>query len=122
MAFAVLAAILATVGLYGVTVRAVARRAREIGIRVALGATPSRATSLLMSDTLGGVLIGLAFGIPLAVFAGERLSPYLFRTVPTDPVSFGVVAALLAGVALIASGLPARRASRSNPASVLSAD
>ena len=121
-AFAVLAAILATVGLYGVTVRAVARRSREIGIRVALGATPSRATRLLMSDTLGGVLIGLAFGIPLAVFAGQRLSPYLFRIVPNDPGSFGVVAALLVGVALIASGLPARRASRSNPASVLNAN
>jgi ABC-type antimicrobial peptide transport system permease subunit len=75
-----------------------------------------------MSDTLGGVLIGLAFGIPLAVFAGQRLSPYLFRIVPSDPVSFGVVSALLVGVALIASGLPARRAGRSNPASVLSAD
>jgi putative ABC transport system permease protein len=121
-AFAVLAAILAAVGLYGVTVRAVARRTREIGIRVALGATPSRATRLLMADTLGGVLIGLAFGIPLALFAGQRLSPYLFRIVPSDPVSFGLVGVLLAAVAVIAGGLPARRAGRSNPASVLNAE
>lgn len=121
-AFAALAAILATIGLYGVTVRAVARRTREIGIRVALGATPSRATSILMSDTLGGVLIGLAFGIPVALLAAGRLSPYLFHTMPSDPVSFVLVALLLAGVAVIASGLPARRASRSNPASVLKGD
>ena len=121
-AFAALAAILATVGLYGVTVRAVARRTREIGIRVALGATPSRATSILMSDTLGGALVGLAFGVPLALLAAGRLSPYLFHIVPTDPLSFALVALLLVAVAVLASGLPARRASQSNPASVLKAD
>ena len=121
-AFAILAALLATVGLYGVTVRSVARRTREIGIRVALGSTPSRATRLLMSDTLGGVLIGLALGIPLATFAAQRLGPFLFRVGPLDPLSFGVATSLLVGVALIASGLPARKAGRSNPASVLSAE
>lgn len=121
-AFAILAAILATVGLYGVTVRSVARRTREIGIRVALGATPTRATRLLMSDTLGGVVIGLLLGIPLAIVAARRLTPFLFRVVAVDPLSFGVVTSLLVGVAVIASGIPARKAGRSNPASVLSAE
>jgi len=121
-AFALLAAILATVGLYGVTVRAVSRRTREIGIRVALGATPSHATSILMSDTLKGVLLGLAFGIPLALIAGQRLAPYLFQVMPSDPLSFRLVAILLVAVAVIASGLPARRASRSNPATVLNSE
>ena len=121
-AFAALAAILATVGLYGVTMRAVARRTREIGIRVALGATPSRATRILMSDTLVGVFFGLSFGVPLALLAARRLSPYLFHVVPNDPLSFGLVALLLAGVAVVASGLPARRASRSNPAIVLKSE
>jgi putative ABC transport system permease protein len=121
-AFATLAAVLATVGLYGVTVRAVSRRTREIGIRVALGATPSHATSILMSDTLKGVLLGLAFGIPLALIAGQRLAPYLFQVMPSDPLSFGLVAILLVAVAVIASGLPARRASRSNPATVLNSE
>jgi putative ABC transport system permease protein len=122
VAFAMLAAILATVGLYGVTARAVARRTREIGIRVALGATPIRAARLLMSDTLGGVLIGLAAGVPLSLLAGQRLSPFLFHVSSVDPVSFASVTTLLVGVAIIASGLPARRAGRSNPATVLSAE
>jgi len=121
-AFATLAAILAAVGLYGVTVRSVARRTREIGIRVALGATPTLATRLLMSDTLGGVLLGLAFGVPLAVVAGKQLAPYLYHVVPGDPFSFSVVTALLVGVAVLASGVPARRAGHSNPASVLNAE
>jgi len=121
-AFATLAAILATVGLYGVTVRAVARRTKEIGIRVALGATPSRATSVLMSDTLKGVFLGLAFGIPLALVAGQKLAPYLFHVMPSDPLSFGLVSILLVVVAVIASGLPARRATRSNPATVLNSE
>jgi ABC-type antimicrobial peptide transport system permease subunit len=121
-AFAALAAILASVGLYGVTLRAVTRRAREVGIRVALGATPACATRLLMSDTLQGVLFGLCWGIPLALLAGQRLAPYLFRVVPSDPLALGVVLGLLAVVALIASALPARRAGRCNPAVVLSYD
>ncbi len=122
VAFAVLAAVLACVGLYGVTVRAVAQRTREIGIRIALGATPARATRLLVSDTLTGVLVGLALGFPLALFVGRRLTPYLFRTVPADPMLLGSVLSLLAIVAIVASGVPARRAGRSNLSAVLSDD
>jgi predicted permease len=121
-AFALFAAMLASVGLYGVTLRAASRRTREIGIRVALGATPGRATQLVMSDTLRGVAAGLVAGITLSLVGARALGAYLFDVAPTDPLTFGVVLALLATVAVIASGIPARRASRANPSAVLNGD
>ena len=121
-AFALFAAILATVGLYGVTLRAAARRTREIGIRIALGATPGRATQLVMADTLLGVGVGLVVGTALCLVGGRAVSAYLFGVAPTDLATFGVVLGILALVAVVASGLPARRAGRANPAVVLNGD
>jgi len=121
-AFALFAAMLASVGLYGVTLRAATRRTREIGIRVALGATPGRATQLVMSDTLRGVAAGLVGGLAVSLVGARALEAYLYGVAPTDPLTFGAVLALLATVAIIASGIPARRASRANPALVLKGD
>jgi putative ABC transport system permease protein len=121
-AFAALAAVLAGVGLYGVTLRAVARRTREAGIRVALGATAGMVTRLMMVDTVAGVALGVVAGVVPAVFAASRLSPYLFGVTAHDPVVFGGVLGLLAIVAVTASVLPARRAGRTNPATVLGAE
>ncbi|HEY5062423.1 MAG TPA: ABC transporter permease, partial [Gemmatimonadaceae bacterium] len=120
--FAALAAILAAVGLYGVTVRAAARRRREVGIRIALGATAANVTRLVMFDTLRGVALGVVLGLPLALLAGNRLAPYLFRVAPNDPVIVGTVAALLATLAALSSATPARGAARANPREVLSGE
>jgi putative ABC transport system permease protein len=121
-AFAALAAILAAVGLYGVTVRAAARRRREVGIRIALGATAANVTALVMFDTLRGVALGVLLGLPLALLAGNRLAPYLFHVAPNDPVIVGSVAALLAMLAALSSVTPARGAARANPRDVLSGE
>jgi predicted permease len=120
--FAILAGALAVIGLYGVTLRAVARRQREVGIRIALGATPGNVTWLMMSDTIVGVIAGVVIGVPLSIIAGNQLAPFLFQVGPRDPAAIGSVLLLLAVVALVASGLPARRAARSNPATVLTGD
>ena len=117
--FGVMASLIAAVGLYGVSVRAAARRNREIGIRLALGGTTSRVVRLLVGDAMSGVLLGLAFGVPAALLAGRLVRQYLFRVGPTDPFSFAMVAVLLVVVTAAASFVPARLAGRSNPATVL---
>ena len=102
------------------TLRAATRRMREVGIRVALGATPGMATRLLMRDTLGGVVLGVAIGLPVALLAANQLAPFLYRVAPRDP---GVIAGVLTFVAIIAAGAsvaPARRAGKTSPAAVLS--
>lgn len=119
-AFGALAALLAAVGLYGVTLRAATRRMKEVGIRVALGATPGMATRLMMRETVGGVLLGILCGLPIALVAVRQLAPYLYRVAPRDPVVFVAVIGFLTVIAALASLAPARRAGRSNPAEVLS--
>ncbi|MDB4917663.1 MAG: permease [Gemmatimonadetes bacterium] len=120
--FALLAALLATVGLYGVTVRAVARRTREVGIRVALGATPGMVTRLMMNDTLAGALMGVVVGLPLALLLVRRISADLFGVTPQDPVAVIGALMLLSCVAVVSSALPARRAGKANPAAVLAGE
>ncbi|HUQ82135.1 MAG TPA: FtsX-like permease family protein, partial [Gemmatimonadaceae bacterium] len=117
--FGAMAALLAAVGLYGVSVRAAARRTREIGIRLALGGTTARVVGLLVGDAMSGVAIGLIVGLPAALFAGRLVRPYLFGVAASDPVSLGVVAVLLVVVTAAASFVPARVAGRSSPAMVL---
>jgi predicted permease len=117
--FGVMAALLSAVGLYGVSVRAAARRTREIGIRLALGGTAGRVVRLLVGDAMSGVAAGLALGVPAALITGRLVRPYLFSVAPTDPMSFGLVAVLLIVVTAVASFIPARLAGRANPATVL---
>jgi ABC-type antimicrobial peptide transport system permease subunit len=118
-AFAAVALALAAVGLYGVLAFSVASRTREMGVRLALGASPGGLARATVGDGLRLVGAGLAIGVP-AAFAAERV---LVRLVPDlPPGGPGVVAlaaAVFALVSLLAAGLPARRASRLDPAAAL---
>ena len=117
--FGVMAMILAAVGMFGVTSRAVSRRTREMGIRVALGATAGSVIRLLVGQTLAGVALGVALGLAGALAAGPALSPFLFGVSATDPIAYSAIFLLLASVSVLASWVPARRAGRVQPATVL---
>jgi predicted permease len=110
--FGALAALLAAVGTYGVSSRAVARRARETGIRLALGATPAAVVRQLVGGTLSGVALGVVAGLVGAAVATRALTPFLFGVRATDPATYVGVVTLLALVSMGASWLPARRAGR----------
>jgi ABC-type antimicrobial peptide transport system permease subunit len=120
--FGALALTLAAVGLYGIVAYVVRQREREIGVRVALGATPAHVVGLMLRRGMKPVLVGLAVGIPLALLATRLLRSLLYEVSASDPVTFVGVAALLAAVALVASWLPSRRAARVDPTVALRAD
>ena len=117
--FGALAALLAAVGMYGVTTRAVARRTREVAIRVALGATEGMVVRQLVAGTMAGVAIGVCVGLAGSVAATRLLSPFLFGITATDPLTYAAILALLAVVSLAATWLPARRVNRLEVAAVL---
>jgi putative ABC transport system permease protein len=117
--FGIMAAVLAAVGMFGVTARAVSRRTREVGIRVALGATASSVVSMIVRQTLNGVAIGIGVGAAVSLAASRMLAPYLFGVSGHDPVTYAAIFALLAGVSIAASWIPARRAGSVEPAVVL---
>jgi len=114
-----IAALLAAIGMYGVTARAVARQRREIGIRMALGSSAMRVVTLFVQRTGAAVALGIATGLAGAFAASRFLAPYLFATNPADPMLYAGAATLLAFAGLGATLLPARRAAGMNPASVL---
>ena len=118
-AFGILAAMLATLGLYGVISYMVARRRNEIGVRVALGADRGRVVRLVLREALLLLAAGLAIGTALALWAGRAAAALLFGLKPYDPASLAAAVLLLAGVALLASYWPALRASRLEPMSAL---
>jgi len=113
--FAGIAVLLAVIGIYGVMSYFVSERTHEIGIRVALGALPSDIVSLVGKLGLKLTLIGVAIGAALAIGLTRLIAEFLFGVKPTDPVTYAVVAVALAGVALLACYIPARRASRVDP-------
>lgn len=117
--FGLLALILACIGLYGVMAHGVARRTSEIGIRMALGARGGNIAWMILRETLVLVALGLAIGIPTALFAARYVSSQLFGLKPADPVALIGAAIVLTLVALIAGYVPARRASRVNPLNAL---
>ncbi len=121
-AFAAAALLLAVVGLYGVLAYSVARRKREIGIRMALGAVPSAIAALVLRESGRVISAGLAGGLAAAFLATRFLTSLLFGVTPLDPLAFGAVAAILAGAGLLASFLPARRAARIAPMEALRAE
>jgi putative ABC transport system permease protein len=113
--FAAMAIALAAVGIYGLVAYSVGRRTLEIGVRMALGAPRGAILRMVLREGLAQVSIGIAIGIALALLTGRAIESLLFETAPSDPVTLGVVAALLVVVSVVASVLPARRAARVDP-------
>ena len=120
--FGALALALAAVGVYGVMAHGVAQRAREIGIRLALGAQPQRVRRLIVAEGLALALAGLATGVLLALLVGRLLTSQLYGIEPTDPMTYLSISLLLLAVAFLATWQPARRATRVDPLGALRAD
>jgi len=113
--FAGLALVLASLGIYGVMSNTVAQRTHEIGVRMALGAGQSTVLRLVLSNGMRLTLLGIAFGTAGALVLTRLMKGFLFQVTPTDPVTFTEVALFLFLVALLASYIPARRATRVDP-------
>jgi predicted permease len=117
--FGVLALILATVGLYGVTAYFAARRTSEIGIRMALGATRSSVVTMVLRTAIWQILFGLAIGIPAAILAGHLMASQLYGVGEYDPAALSGAALMLALCAALAGFIPARRAASIEPMQAL---
>jgi putative ABC transport system permease protein len=120
--FAAVALVLAAVGIYGVVSYSVARRTREIGIRLALGARPAAVRALVQKGTMMVVLVGAGFGILAALLLTRVMASLLYGVSPVDPVTFGAVTLVLAAVAWMASYIPARRTTRIDPLITMQAE
>jgi putative ABC transport system permease protein len=113
--FAVLALVLALLGIYGVTAYAVTQRNREIAVRVALGAGPRHVLWLIVRQGLALAVLGVALGVPTALVATRYMEELLYGVSSQDPATFSAVALLLAAIVTLASYLPARRALHVDP-------
>jgi len=113
--FGLLALVLASVGLYGVMSYFVARRTSEIGIRMALGAARSNVVAMVLRGALWQIAVGLAIGVPAALFTGRLMASLLYGVGAYDPMAFLGAAAVLAGCATVADLIPARRAASIEP-------
>jgi len=117
--FGGLGSLLAAIGLYGLLAYTVARRIREIGIRMALGATPANVNRMIFGEALGMVLAGLALGVPLALW-GKSFVAILMHDLPQDsvaPIAFGALGMI--AITFMAAYGPARRAARVDPMEAL---
>jgi ABC-type antimicrobial peptide transport system permease subunit len=114
--------LLASIGAFGVFAYAVEERRREIGIRMAMGAQAAQVIRLVLRTTQSSVLMGLGAGVVLTAVAAPLLRSYLYGLSPFDPVAYLQVSGLLLAAALMATWIPARRATRINPAITLRAD
>lgn len=120
--FGALALTLAAIGIYGVVSQVVALREHEFGIRSALGARPGQLVGLSLRSGLQQVGVGVVMGALAALGATRLMAGLLQGVTPTDPLTFATVIALIGAVALLASVIPARRASRAQPGVVLRRD
>jgi len=114
--------IAAAISLHGLLSYNVAQRRQEIGIRMALGAGRAAVLGLILREGLAIITVGIIGGLAGAVALTRLLRALLFDVSPTDPLTFVVVAAVLAGIALVATLLPARRAARVDPLPALRAE
>ena len=118
-AFGALGALLAVIGLYGLLAYTVARRTREIGVRIALGAASADVMRIVVGDALWMVCAGLAAGVPLA-FWGKRVAASLIPDLPVaNRLPLVIGSAIMIAVGLVAAYLPARRAMKVDPISAL---
>jgi putative ABC transport system permease protein len=117
--FGLVALALTSIGIYGALAYAVAQRGREIGVRIALGASPAAAFRLVLRDGLRLTAVGMALGFAAAAALTRFMQGLLFEVAPLDLVAFASVGALLASVAALACAIPASRASWIDPAVVL---
>jgi putative ABC transport system permease protein len=120
--FGTLAAVIATIGLYGVMSYLVLRRTRELGVRIALGAERSGIVMMILREAGILLAIGLAIGSVLAMAAASFVQSLVFGLPPHDFRPIGLACVLLAAAAMVASGLPARRAARMAPLAALRED
>jgi putative ABC transport system permease protein len=117
--FSVCAALLACAGVFGITARTVAQRRKELGIRKALGARPGGLVQLSLSGAAKAGGLGVAAGLVIAFFSSGLLKSFLFQIQPWDPMTYGVVGALMMATTVVAALIPARLASRVDPMEVL---
>jgi ABC-type antimicrobial peptide transport system permease subunit len=120
--FAGLALLLACIGVYGVLAYLTSQRVSEIGVRMALGATPGNVMLLILRQSLGMILIGVGAGIAGALVAGRLLERFVTGVKSLEPLTFAMMVCLLILAAMFASFVPARRASRIDPMSALRQD
>jgi ABC-type antimicrobial peptide transport system permease subunit len=117
--FAGIGVLLAAIGLYGVISFLVAQRTQEIGVRMALGATPGAVTRLVLAHAARWAALGVALGLAGALLTARLLQAMLYQVSAKDPATILAVVALLSGVALLAAWAPSRRAARVDPAQAL---
>jgi len=122
LGFGAVATVLASIGLYGVMAFVVARRRREMGVRLALGAQPGRVIWLVMREVLLLFAIGLAVGIPSAIALGRLVASQLHDVEGSDPAIAVATVGLLTAVSILAGMIPAHRASRIDPMLALRAE
>jgi ABC-type antimicrobial peptide transport system permease subunit len=120
--FAALALVLASVGLYGVMSYTVTQRAREMGVRLALGAATGDVLGLVLRQGVNLTLVGVGIGLATALALTRVMKTMLFGVGATDPITFVTIPLVLLAVALLATYLPARRATRTDPIVALRAE
>jgi predicted permease len=121
-AAALVTLLLGAIGLYGVMAYLVTLRTRELGVRIALGAQPRAVAALMTRQGLGLTAVGLVAGFGLFAFVARFLESFLYGVAPSDPVTLGAASLLLVAISALASWIPARRASRVDPANTLRAE
>jgi ABC-type antimicrobial peptide transport system permease subunit len=117
--FGLLALVIASVGVYGVVGYVVARRTREVGIRMALGERPGSVVQRMIRENLAPVVVGAIIGVVLSTAMARALSGFLYGVSPADPLAYLVSIAILLLASLTAAAIPARRASRVSPMTAL---
>jgi putative ABC transport system permease protein len=117
--FAALALLLAGVGIYGVIAYSVSSRTQEIGIRLALGADGGMVRRLVIRQGMAPAMLGLAIGLSAALLLSQLMASVLYGISPMDPVTFAIIPVILAAVALLATIVPAQRATKVEPVRAL---